>query len=59
VDDEIEDLRLNGNGNLLAAELAQVGIEQVIPEQKLHVENSDLYDDIGNDEIKMDFDLSL
>jgi hypothetical protein len=59
VDDEIEDLRLNGNGNLLAAELAQVGIQQVIPEQKLHVENSDLYDDIGNDEIKMDFDLSL
>jgi hypothetical protein len=54
VDDEIEDLRLHGNGNLLAAQLAQVGIEQVIPEQKLHVENSDLTTS-GNDEIKTDF----
>jgi hypothetical protein len=55
VDDEIEDLRLHGNGNLLAAQLAQVGIEQVIPEQKLHVENSDLTTTSGNDEIKTDF----
>ncbi|MGY3107689.1 hypothetical protein [Bradyrhizobium sp. LM6.9] len=42
VDDEIEDLRLHGNGNLLAAQFAQVGIEQMIPEQKLHVEDSNL-----------------
>jgi hypothetical protein len=55
VDNEIEDLRLHGNGNLLAAQLAQVGIEQVIPEQKLHVENSDLTTTSGNDEIKTDF----
>ncbi|GMP09006.1 hypothetical protein TM239_53710 [Bradyrhizobium sp. TM239] len=38
MDDEIEDLRLHGNGNLLAAQLAPVGIEKVVPEQKLHVE---------------------
>jgi hypothetical protein len=56
VDDEIENLRLHGNGNLLAAELAPVGIEKVIPEQKLHVENSDLTTKTGNDEIKMDFE---
>ncbi|HEX9211032.1 MAG TPA: hypothetical protein VF901_11015, partial [Bradyrhizobium sp.] len=57
VHDEIEDLRLHGNGNLLAAQLAPVGIEKVIPEQKLHVENSGLTTTSGNDEIKMDFDL--
>jgi hypothetical protein len=55
VDNEIEDLRLHGNGNLLAAQLAQVGIEQVIPEQKLHVENSDLKATSGNDGRKTDF----
>jgi hypothetical protein len=55
VDDEIEDLWLHGNGNLLAAQLAQVGIEQVIPEQKLHVENSDLKATSGNNESKTDF----
>jgi hypothetical protein len=55
VDDEIEDLRLHGYGNLLAAQLAQVGIEQVIPEQKLHGENSDLKAISGNDESKTDF----
>jgi hypothetical protein len=57
MDDEIENLRFHGNGNLLAAQLAQVGIEQVIPEQKLHVENSDLTATSGNEEIKTDFDL--
>ncbi|WP_271578365.1 hypothetical protein [Bradyrhizobium sp. CCBAU 11361] len=55
MDDEVENLRFHGNGNLLAAQLAPVGVEKVIPEQKLHVENSDLTTS-GNDEIKMHFD---
>jgi hypothetical protein len=57
MDDEVEDLRFHGHGNLLAAQLAQVGVEKVVPEQKLHVENSDLTTTSGNDEIKMDFAL--
>jgi hypothetical protein len=52
MDDKVENLRFHGNGNLLAAQLAQVGIEKVIPEQKLHVENSGLTATSGNDEIK-------
>ncbi|WP_162307307.1 hypothetical protein [Bradyrhizobium amphicarpaeae] len=42
MDDEIENLRLHGNRNLLAAQLAPVGIKKVVTEQKLHVENSGL-----------------
>ncbi|WP_162137414.1 hypothetical protein [Bradyrhizobium sp. YR681] len=57
MDDEVENLRFHGNGNLLAAQLAPVGVEKVIPEQKLHVENSNLTATSGNEEIKMDFDL--
>ncbi|MEY9551531.1 hypothetical protein ABIF67_005596 [Bradyrhizobium japonicum] len=56
VDDEVEDLRLHGHGNLLAAQLAPVGVEKVVPEHKLHVENSTLAMTSGNDEIRMDFD---
>jgi len=52
MDDEIENLRFHGNGNLLAAQLAPVGVEKMVPEQKLHVENSDLTTTSGNDEIK-------
>jgi hypothetical protein len=55
MDDEVEHLRFHGYGNLLAAELAQVGVEKVVPEQKLHVENSGLTTTSGNDEIKTDF----
>ncbi|HEV2153085.1 hypothetical protein [Bradyrhizobium sp.] len=56
MDDEVEHLRFHGNGNLLAAQLAPVSVEKVIPEQKLHVENSDLTATSGNEEIKMDSD---
>jgi hypothetical protein len=56
MNDEVENLRFHGNRNLLAAQLAPVGIEKVVPEQKLHVENSDLTATSGNEEIKMDFD---
>jgi hypothetical protein len=52
MDDEIENLRFHGHGNLLAAQLAPVGVEKVVLEQKLHVENSDLTTTSGNDEIK-------
>lgn len=38
MDDQIENLRLHSNGNLLAAQLAQVGVEKVILEQKLQGE---------------------
>ena len=55
VDDEVEHLRFHGHRNLLPAQLAPVGVEKVILEQKLHVENSDLTATSGNDEIKMDF----
>ncbi|MDN3277082.1 hypothetical protein QWJ07_22660 [Frankia sp. RB7] len=55
MDDEVEDLRFHGHGNLLAAQLAPVGVEKVVLEQKLHVENSDLTATSGNDEIKIDF----
>jgi len=58
MNDEVEDLRFHGNGNLLAAQLAQVGVEKVIPEQKLHVENSGLTMISGNDEIKKDVALN-
>jgi hypothetical protein len=58
MDDEVEDLRFHGDGNLLAAQLAQVGIKKVVPEQKLHVENSGLTTTSGNNEIKMDFALN-
>ncbi|WP_194394425.1 hypothetical protein [Bradyrhizobium sp. CCBAU 51765] len=55
MDDEVENLRLHGNGNLLAAQLAPVSIEKVIPEQKLHVENSGLIVKSGkqNDKMKL------
>jgi len=46
MDNEIENLRFHRNRNLLAAQLAPVGVEKVIPEQKLHVGNSDLTSDI-------------
>ena len=49
MDDEVEDLRFHGHGNLLAAQLAPVGVEKVVPEQKLHVENSDLTTTSGNE----------
>ncbi|MBW7969514.1 hypothetical protein [Bradyrhizobium sp. BR 10289] len=55
MDDEVEHLWFHGNGNLLAAQLAPVGVEKVIPEQKLHVENSDLTATSGNEEIKNGF----
>jgi hypothetical protein len=55
VHDQVENLRLHGNRNLLAAQLAPVGIEKVIPEQKLHVENSGLTTTSNNDEIKNGF----
>lgn len=42
VDDEVENLRLHGNGNLLAAQLTPIGVEKVVPEHKLHVEISGL-----------------
>jgi hypothetical protein len=56
MDDEVEYLRFHGNGNLLAAQFAPVGVEKVIPEQKLHVENSDPTATSGNEEIEMYFD---
>jgi hypothetical protein len=56
MNDKVEDLRFHGNRDLLAAQLAPVGIEKVVPEQKLHVENSDLTATSGNEQIKMDFD---
>ncbi|WP_177195995.1 hypothetical protein [Bradyrhizobium sp. OK095] len=59
MDDEVEHLRFHGNRNLLAAELAPVGVEKVIPEQKLHVENSDLTATSGNDEIENGFRLEV
>ena len=55
VDDEVEDLRLHGNWNLLAAQLAQVGIEEVVPEQKLHVENSGFTTTSGKQTTKRKF----
>ncbi|WP_168213221.1 hypothetical protein [Bradyrhizobium cosmicum] len=57
MDDQVENLRLYGHGNLLAAQLAPIGIEKVVPEHELHVENSVLTTTSGNDEIKMVFDL--
>ncbi|WP_210183856.1 hypothetical protein [Bradyrhizobium sp. DOA9] len=38
MDDQVENLRFHGNRNLLAAQLAPVGVEKVVLEQKLHVE---------------------
>ncbi|GLR96150.1 MULTISPECIES: hypothetical protein [Bradyrhizobium] len=55
MDDEVENLRLHGNGNLLAAQLAPVGIQKVVPEQKLHVENSGLIVKSGKQNDKMKF----
>jgi hypothetical protein len=56
MDDQVEDLRLHGNGNLLAAELASISVEQMVPEQKLHVKTqaSRRHRQCG---IKTDFDM--
>jgi hypothetical protein len=59
MNDEVENLRFHGNRNLLAAQLAPVGIEKVVPEQKLHVENSDLTATSGNEEIENGFRLEV